>query len=342
MSSGSTPIYSFPYPLSTDSVRIASDIEELATAIDSDLQEIVEDRSAAMWTGGTFSNGLTTPTYNDSTGKMSMSLTQDIQTTASPQFVNLTLTGDVDIQGGDVITNQTTFNIVNTTATTVNLGGSATTVNIGNSSGQVNFAGDVNLAAGKIYEINNVAILDETTLGSSVIFSSLTSVGIISSGQWQGTTIATAYGGTGLTSFTANRAIYSTSTSELTSGILPLEAGGTNSSLSAISGGVAYSTSTGIGLTAAGNSGQVLTSNGSSAPTWEDPATAPTITLSGDATGSGTDSITVTLADSGVVAGTYGSSSSIPTFTVDSKGRLTDVVEVDVDPMPSILMMAGM
>lgn len=342
MSSGSTSTYSFPYPLSTDPVRIASDIEELATAIDSDLQEIIEDRSAAMWTGGAFSNGLTTPTYNDSTGKMSMSLTQDIQATASPQFVNLTLTGDIDIQGGDITTNQTTFNLIDTVATTLNVGGAATAINIGNSAGVINSEADINIATGKEFKINNASILNATTLGSSVVSSSLTSVGTISSGTWQGTTVATEYGGTGLTSFTANRAIYSTSTSELTSGILPLEAGGTNSSLSASAGAIVYSTATQLQLTPAGTTGQVLTSNGTSAPTWEDPATAPTITLSGDATGSGTSSITVTLSDSGVVADTYGSSSSIPTFTVDSKGRLTDVVEVDIDPMPSILMMAGM
>lgn len=50
-----------------------------------------------------------------------------------------------------------------------------------------------------------------------------------------------------------------------------------------------------------------------------------TITLSGDATGSGTTSIAVTLANTGVTAGTYGNASSIPTITVDAKGRITSV-----------------
>ncbi len=50
-----------------------------------------------------------------------------------------------------------------------------------------------------------------------------------------------------------------------------------------------------------------------------------TITLSGDATGSGTTSIAVTLANTGVTAGTYGNASSIPTITVDSKGRITSI-----------------
>jgi hypothetical protein len=51
---------------------------------------------------------------------------------------------------------------------------------------------------------------------------------VISGGTWQGGTIASGYGGTGLTTFTgANNALYSTSSSALTAGTLPLAAGGT-------------------------------------------------------------------------------------------------------------------
>jgi hypothetical protein len=49
------------------------------------------------------------------------------------------------------------------------------------------------------------------------------------------------------------------------------------------------------------------------------------VTISGDATGSGTTSIELTLANTAVTPGTYGSSTLVPVVTVDSKGRITSV-----------------
>jgi hypothetical protein len=57
--------------------------------------------------------------------------------------------------------------------------------------------------------------------------SSITTLGTIGTGTWQATTIGTGYGGTGLTSFTSGGAVYATSTSALTTGTLPVTAGGT-------------------------------------------------------------------------------------------------------------------
>jgi len=50
-----------------------------------------------------------------------------------------------------------------------------------------------NLASGKTYQIADTGVLSATTLGSGVVNSSLTSVGTINSGVWQGTAIANAY-----------------------------------------------------------------------------------------------------------------------------------------------------
>jgi hypothetical protein len=54
-----------------------------------------------------------------------------------------------------------------------------------------------NIVTGKTYKINGTDVLSSTTLGSGVTGSSLTSVGTITSGVWNGTTIAIANGGTG-------------------------------------------------------------------------------------------------------------------------------------------------
>lgn len=56
-----------------------------------------------------------------------------------------------------------------------------------------------------------------------------------------------------------------------------------------------------------------------------------TITLSGDVTGSGATGIAVTLANSGVTAGTYGSATQVPAFTVDAKGRVTGVTNTAIN-----------
>lgn len=68
--------------------------------------------------------------------------------------------------------------------------------------------------------------------------SSITTVGAITSGTWQGTDVGLAYGGT-------------------------------NASLTAVNGGAVYSDAAGLAITAAGTSGQVLKSNGAAAPTWQ-------------------------------------------------------------------------
>jgi hypothetical protein len=55
---------------------------------------------------------------------------------------------------------------------------------------------------------------------------------------------------------------------------------------------------------------------------------APVITLSGDVSGVGSNAITTILANSGVIAGTYGSNTAIPVLHIDNKGRITSVTTV--------------
>ena len=97
---------------------------------------------------------------------------------------------------------------------------------------------------------------------------------IITNGTWNGGTIPTAYGGTGLTTFTAaNGALYSTSASALAAGTLPVAAGGTGAtSATAYAVQCGGTTSTGAyqSIASVGTTGQVLTSNGAGAlPTFQ-------------------------------------------------------------------------
>jgi len=68
-----------------------------------------------------------------------------------------TIGGDLDVNGGDIKTNQTTFNLLNSTVTTLNLGGDATAVEIGKSD-----------AAGVI-SINATKDSNSTTTGALVV-----------------------------------------------------------------------------------------------------------------------------------------------------------------------------
>ena len=159
-------------------------------------------------------------------------------------------------------TPSTSFNLLNTTATTVNFAGAATALNLGVIGGTATFAGSVivngdftvqgntttlntttlnvedfnitmgltltsaaqctgagigigvgtgitfaydhgslgwlssvnmDLASGKVFKIANASVLSSSALGAGVTGSSLTQVGTITSGTWQGTAIAPAY-----------------------------------------------------------------------------------------------------------------------------------------------------
>ena len=95
---------------------------------------------------------------------------------------------------------------------------------------------------------------------------------VITGGTWQGGTIGTAYGGTGLTTFSAaNYALYSTSSSALTAGTLPTAAGGTGL-VSYTTGDIIYASATNtLAKLGIGSTGQVLSVSGG-IPTWSTPS----------------------------------------------------------------------
>jgi hypothetical protein len=83
------------------------------------------------------------------------------------------------------------------------------------------------------------------------------------------TSVTLSAGSTGLTISAASSQTITTSGTFTLAGTLALANGGTNASLTAVQGGVAYSTASGLALSAAGTDGQFLRSKGTSAPQFE-------------------------------------------------------------------------
>jgi hypothetical protein len=108
----------------------------------------------------------------------------------------LTIAGNGAINGSQLTTTSSTFNLINSGATTLNIGGAATTLSIGSGSGTSTFNGDVNAASGKVYKINGTTVLSATTLGSGVTSSSLTTVGNVTNLQTTSLGVGTAASGT--------------------------------------------------------------------------------------------------------------------------------------------------
>jgi len=126
---------------------------------------------------------------------------------------NLTVVGNLIVQGTTTTVSSTTITVadknlelgkVSSPSDTTADGGGLTlkgttdhTFNWVNSTDSWTSSEHIELAQNKKFRIDNVDVLTKTGLGSTVLASSLTSVGTITSGVWNATDIAVAHGGTG-------------------------------------------------------------------------------------------------------------------------------------------------
>ena len=101
----------------------------------------------------------------------------------------------------------------------------------------------------------------------------LVTVGTLTTGTWNATTIATNKGGTGLTSFTSGGAVYATSSSALTTGTLPIASGGTGITSTPANGTLLIGTSAGAysSATLTGTTNRVTVTNSSGGITLSGP-----------------------------------------------------------------------
>jgi hypothetical protein len=120
---------------------------------------------------------------------------------------------------------------------------------------------------------------------------------VISGGTWQGGTIASGYGGTGLTTFAAaNNALYSTSSSALAAGTLPVAAGGTGQT-SYTDGQLLIGNTTGNTLTKTtlGASTGISVTNGSGAITLANTGVTSNVAGTGITVSGATGAVTISI-----------------------------------------------
>ena len=124
---------------------------------------------------------------------------------------NLTVTGNLTVSGTTTTVSSSTLEVTDKNITVakgaansaaadgagITVDGASATFNYVDSTTAWTSSQDINLASGKVFEINGTQVLSGSGLGSGILASNLTSVGTISSGTWQSTVIATTYGGTG-------------------------------------------------------------------------------------------------------------------------------------------------
>ena len=166
-----------------------------------------------------------TITFPDATG--TVALVADVAALSGATFTgavsgtSLTLSGDLTVNGTTTTVNSVTVTVDDKN---IELGSVATPTDAGADGGGITLKGttdktfnwidatdawtsseNMNLLTGKSLLIAGTSVLNATTLGSGVTASSLTSVGTIATGVWNGTAIAIANGGTGSTDAGAAR-----------------------------------------------------------------------------------------------------------------------------------------
>ena len=236
-------------------------------------------------TGVTTSSGPNSVVLRDVNENITVNrLSQGLQTiTASGVVTILTAASDFNQQlvgtGGHTfrlpdattLTDTTTFQFNNNATGTLTIqNNAATTVGAVAPGGAAGIALMNNSTSGGTWDVHGY-IPENVIWGTNSLY---LASDVITGGTWQGGTIQSAYGGTGLTTFTgANNALYSTSASNLVAGTLPAAAGGTGLT-SFTANGVVYANATNTLTT-----GSALTYDGNTLKNDTASTTAPNVRI---------------------------------------------------------------
>ena len=141
---------------------------------------------------------------------------------------NLTVTGDLTVNGNTTTLNTSTLTVEDKNIVLANVdtptdttadgagftikGATDKTLNWVDATDAWTSSENLNLLTAKVFQIAGTSVLSNTTLGSGIVNSSLTSLGTIATGVWNGTTIGSAYGGTGFNTYTTGDLVYASAT----------------------------------------------------------------------------------------------------------------------------------
>ena len=208
--------------LSTSSISDADSDTKIQVEESSD-EDIIRFDTAGTERMSIAADGEVTVVGTLTAANLAGTLTTAAQTniTSVGSLTSLVITGDLTVGGTTTTINSATLTVddknielgsVATPSDTTADGGGITlkgatdkTIVWTNSTDSWDFNQHVNIASGTEFKIAGTSVLTASTLGSGVTASSLTSVGTITSGTWQGTTVAVAKGGTGATTAAAAR-----------------------------------------------------------------------------------------------------------------------------------------